>query len=101
MSPFHDLFFWLAVAGAAVFRLLAYPLRPLKGAAAGVFGGVFSAIVFTDPLIAHFNVNPDVYKVPLAAILTLVGELVMRLIVDIARDPSKGVALLNAWRGKK
>lgn len=100
MSPLHNWQFWIAVAGATAFRVLTSPIKPARVAIAGAFGGIFAAVIFTDPLLAYFNANPDTYKVAAAAVLTLTGESLMRLLMGIARDPAKGIDLFNKWRGK-
>lgn len=100
MSPFYNWQFWIAVAGATVFRILTSPLMPARIAIAGAFGGIFAAVIFTDPLLTYLNANPDTYKVAAAAVLTLTGESIMRLIMNVARDPAKGLDLFNKWRGK-
>ena len=100
MSPFHNWQFWLAVAGATAFRVLSSPVKPIRFAIAGAFGGIFAAVIFTDPILAYFNASPDTYKVAAAAILTLTGESIMRMIMGIAKDPTKGIELWKKWREK-
>ena len=101
MSPLHNWMFWAAVAGATIFRLLSQPLKPIRLAVVGAFGGVFAAVFFTDPVLAYFNASPDTYKAATAAMLTLTGESIMRLAITITQDPGKGIELWNKWRGAK
>jgi hypothetical protein len=100
MSPLHNWVFWIAVAGATLFRVLSQPVQPMRLAFAGAFGGVFAAVFFTDPILAYLNANPDTYKAAAAALLTLTGESIMRLLIIVSRDPAKGIELWKQWRGK-
>lgn len=99
MMPWHDWQFWFGVLGATAFRILSSPIRPLRIVVVGAFGGIFSAVIFTDPLVNYLNANPETYKVAVAALLTLTGESILRLLMLIARDPSKGIELWKDWRG--
>lgn len=99
MHPFHNWQFWAAVAGATAFRVLSSPIKPLRVALAGAFGGIFAAVIFTDPILTYLNAQPDTYKAAVAALLTLTGESLMRLVMIITRDPAKGIELWKSWKG--
>jgi peptidoglycan/LPS O-acetylase OafA/YrhL len=100
MSPFNNFMFWGAVAGAMAFRVLSSPVKPLRVVAIGAFGGLFSAVIFTNAIVTHFNLDPEVYSPVVAAVLTLTGESLLRWLMVIAKEPMKGIDLLKAWRGK-
>lgn len=99
--PNIDLAFWGSVLGATLFRVLSSSATSFRSVAAGVLGGVVAAIVFTDPILAYFNVPADTYRIGAAAILALTGESLMRIVVSTANDPVRLVALWKAWRGQK
>ena len=61
-----------------------------------VFIAVFSAYVFTDPVIAWLHMDPDTYKSAVAALVALSGEGIARLVISIANDPKKGIKPFQA-----
>lgn len=96
----HDLTFWLAVVGATVIKLFTSPYTSFWRALATVFAAVFSAYIFTDPVTLWLKLDPLTYTTPIAALLALTGEGVMRLLMSSANDPGKLLELFRQWRGK-
>lgn len=97
----HDLGFWLAVAGAAVFKLLTSPsLSPVR-ALATVTAALFAAIIFTDPVLNWLALDPLQYKTPIAALIALTGEGLLRSIVSITSSPEKLIDTFKAILGRK
>lgn len=79
--------FWIAVVGAAIFKVWTSKNRHTNLWGAGLTGAfaVFCPYVFTDPLL-HIMGWGDGYKIIVAALLTLTGEGVMRWIVNLTPD---------------
>lgn len=95
-----DIKFWIAVIGAAVVRVITSENHSLVRSGLTVMMAIFSAWVFTDSALAWFSLPPETYRNPMAALLALTGEGLMRLAISIVTDPAKGLDLWNKWRGK-
>lgn len=86
MSFFNsDYRFWLAVAGAALFKLLTSPWHSPTRALITVLAAVFSAWIFTD-LVLHVMSWPAVYREPVAALLALTGQGFMQWVIRTTPD---------------
>ena len=102
----HDSRFWGAVLGAVVVRLITSeydgPLysRLLRGFFTA-FAAVFSAVVFTKPVITFFSLPDDVWLIAVAALLALTGEGLMRMAIRATGDSKFFVSIIKAWRGGK
>ena len=102
----YDNAFWISVLGATVIKLAASnhegSVRTIiiKGAAQA-FTAVFVAMTFTEPLIAWLAVDPETYKIPVAVLLALTGESLVRLVTNIVPDdPKTLIEWYRVWRGK-
>lgn len=104
----HDKNFWFAVMGAALVKVLIvegftdkWPIAITK-ASLRIGAGVFTAIVFTDPVLDWNQLNPVVYKAPVAALLCILGHDLIRLVVNLIPQDWRGIKdIWNTWRGKK
>ena len=93
MNFFHfDYRFWVAVAGAAIFKLMTSPWHSPTRAIITVLAAVFSAWIFTDPVL-HFMDWPMAYREPVAALLALTGEGTMRWAIRVTPDK-----LIEYWK---
>lgn len=107
----HDFNFWLAVAGAAIVKMLTAifgtdPDRDWRAvavrAAVSAVVGIYIALIFTHPTLDHYSLDPEIYKVPVAASLTIVGESLMRMALALIPQDWKGVKdIWNTWRNGK
>lgn len=97
----HDIGFWLAVIGATLVKLLTSPYHSFLRAAVTVFAAVFAAYIFTEPTVKWLGLEPETYTTPVAALLALTGEGLMRLGMASSNDPGKLFELLRQWRGGK
>lgn len=90
---FTDLKFWIAIAGAALFKLLTSPWHSPTRAIMTVGAAVFAAWVFTDPVLHVMSWPPETYRNPVAALLALSGESFMRWVIMTTPDK-----LLSIWK---
>jgi hypothetical protein len=88
-----DYRFWIAVAGAAVFKLFTSPWHSPTRAVLTVCAAVFSAWVFTDPVLHFMSWPAETYRNPVAALLALSGESFMRWVITTTPDK-----LLSVWK---
>lgn len=93
MNSSFDYRFWVAIAGAALFKLLTSPWHSPTRALLTVSAAVFSAWVFTDPVLHFMSWPPDAYRIPVAALVTLTGEGTMRWAMRITPDK-----LIQTWK---
>ena len=92
--------FWFAVMGAAVAKLLmSEKLRWVQAISTSVVG-VFCAYVFTEPVADFLGWTKDGHIFALAAMLTIVGENLLRLVLDASASKTLLADLIRAWRGK-
>jgi hypothetical protein len=89
----NDHKFWIAVGGAALFKVMTSPHHSLTRAVMTVLAGVFSAWVFTDSLLDIMGWSPETYRLPAAALVTLTGEGAMRWLISLTPERA-----LEIWR---
>lgn len=88
--------FWLAIAGAILFKFATTKNLSLSQVIGTTFSAVFFAVIFTGPLLAWMGLPPSTYEPATAALLALFGEHIARLVLK-----SESVAeIIRAWRGK-
>jgi dolichol kinase len=93
----HDLYFWIAVAGAVFFKMFTSERRRSFAQTAGmVIAAVFFAWAFTGAVLHFFSLNPEIYEIPVAALVALTGENVARWIVS-----ATPIDVMKLWRGQK
>lgn len=95
----HDISFWISVAGATVIKVLTSPYHSFLRALLTVFAAVFAAYVFTDPVVHWLGLEPKTYTTPMAALLALTGEGLMRAIIAGGNDPWDMLTRWKKWRG--
>jgi hypothetical protein len=86
---------------AIIFRLLNETRLTIKSALLTVAGAVFVTIAITPAIVEYFAVTSEALQLAIAALAALTGELVLRIIIAITQDPSKGIELWNEFRGQK
>lgn len=96
-----DISFWAAAVGAALVKVITSENHSFFRSTLTVAMAVFSSWAFTNPALEWLHLPPDTYKVPMAALLALTGEGVMRFLISIANDPSKGLEFWTKWRSGK
>ena len=102
----HDNTFWWTVLGAVVVRLFtaeyegALPSRLFRGGFIA-FAAIFSAVTFTRPVVSFFDLPLDVWQIPVAALLALTGEGLMRIVIRATGDSKYFLSLIRAWKGGK
>lgn len=85
--------FWLAIAGATVFKLMTSPFYSLSRAIVTVVAAIFTAWVFTDAALDFLHLPAHTYREPVAAVLALMGEGSMRWLIHMT--PEK---FLQSWK---
>lgn len=99
-APFlREPMFWVATFGAAVFRTSTAEPRTNSVVVLTFGTAIFSAVVFTEPVVDYTRLSGG-WVFGAAAIVTLTGEHLMRLVMKVAKDPSFFLDLWNKWRGR-
>lgn len=96
----HDIAFWAAAIGAALVKLFTSQYQSLFRSIVTVAAAVFCAVTFTEAALDWFRLSADTYKVPMAALLALTGESLLRLILSFVDEPKRILDVIRAWRGK-
>jgi hypothetical protein len=89
--------FWIAIIGAAAFKVWTSKERhkSVWGAAATGAFALFCPYIFTDPLLSIMGWGEG-YKIIVAALLTLTGEGIMRWMVNLT--PDKAIAMWKEFK---
>lgn len=99
----HDNGFWGAVGVAVLIRVLTAEhkgsllVRIFKYATTVVLA-LASALVFVDPVLDFTGLPPDIYKVPVAVLIGITGESLIRMLINITW--ANIFEAVKAWRGK-
>lgn len=100
IAPFlREPMFWIATAGAATFRAVTAEPRTNSIVVFTFSTAIFSAVVFTEPVVDYARLSGG-YVFGAAAVVTLTGEHLMRLVIKWVQDPSALLDLWSKWRGK-
>ncbi|WP_113155953.1 hypothetical protein [Nitratireductor sp. OM-1] len=94
----HDLSFWAAVFGAALFKLATSPRLTWLRSLISVFAALFAAWVFTRPVLAFLNLDGDTYTIAVAVLAGLTGEGLMKWSIFAANNPKEAIEFLKVWR---
>ena len=70
--------FWIVVAAATVFKIMTSRNMSPGRVVATIVAAVLRSWAFTGAVIDFFSLNPDTYLIPVAALLALTGEGLMR-----------------------
>lgn len=95
----HDIYFWFAVFGAGFVRLVLQPMQGVFRTTVSFFVALTLAIIFTDSVVAYLNLDPNVYKNGVAALITLTGEGIARWVLGISNSPDKVLDFLKFFKG--
>jgi hypothetical protein len=74
----HDLYFWIAVTLAAIFKVRTSERRSAINVLFTLSASIFAATISTDAVLAWLELAPETYKVPAGCVIALTGEAVMR-----------------------
>lgn len=99
----HDLSVWFAIAGGTCIKLFTSPYQGILRAGITVMAAFFAPLVFAEPTVvwlSTWGASPDTTRIPVAVLWTLTGEGIMRLIIDVSKQPERLIELYKVWRGK-
>lgn len=96
----HDLSFWVAMFGASLFKLITSPRMTWFRSLATVFAAVFCAVIFTDPAIVWLGLDQKTYKIPVAVLIGLTGESLLKWLIFFINNPKEAAEIWKAWRLK-
>ncbi|MGK9084939.1 hypothetical protein KXR64_16685 [Brucella intermedia] len=94
----HDISFWLAVFGAALFKLATSPRMTWLRSIISVFAALFAAWVFTKPVLALLELDGNTYTIPVAVLAGLTGEGLMKWSIFAANNPKEAIEFLKVWK---
>lgn len=96
----QNIAFWITVLGASVVKLLLSPWHGVVPTLVSFAAAVFFAVVFTDPVLAYLNLNPEAYKIGAAAVVALTGEGIAKRVLGILADQNSTFSFIQLWRSK-
>jgi hypothetical protein len=102
----EEALFWIAVCTAISIRIIVSYDRQLPRltsflrASLSVIIGVFMAVTFTDAILDLRELDPDVWERPVAAVIAITGESIVRFSINfIPRNLKEVIELINAIGG--
>ena len=95
-----EITFWLAVIGATVVKVLTSPYHSLRRTSIMVFVAVFSAWIFTDPVVYRLGLDAVNYRNAIAALICLTAEGVVRAVIYGSNHPQELMDFWKKWRGQ-
>lgn len=96
----HDISVWVAVLLAAVFKLVTSPTMTWFRSLVSVSAALFGAWVFTNPVLFFMELDRDAYTIPVAVLLGLTGEGLMKWAIFAANNPKEALDFLRVWRAR-
>lgn len=101
-NPFQfDPAFLISALGATIIKIATSPYHSLFRSIVTVLAALFSAWAFTDAALTLLGLDPAIYRNPMAAVLALTGEGVMRFVIGLSANPEKALDLWRKVRGGK
>ena len=95
-----DPLFWATAIGAAFVRVFSAETVHWPRSLVTFLTAIFCAWLFTDACLHYLGISADVYEYPVAAVIAITAENLMRIFLIITSD-LKGIAsIIRAWRGK-
>lgn len=95
-----DLKIWITVTIAIIFKLITSESLSVIKAIATVISAVFCAWVFTEPVLMFFEMDKETYKLPMAAVLALTGEGIIRWLIKVSNNPNEIFETIRKLKGK-
>lgn len=89
-----------AILGAVIWKLATDAKATWKTMLITAFAAVFCALVFAPAVIEWAEISGKA-QAAIYALAALTGEHLMRLVLAIAQDPQRGLALWREFRGGK
>ena len=96
----HDIYFWIAVTLAALFKVMTSPRMSFVRSLVAIFAALFAAWVFTRPIMDLLTLDPHTYTIPVAVLSGLTGEGLMKWSIFAANNPKEALEFLKVWRGR-
>ncbi len=98
----EDLLFWAAVIGATVLKVATSAYQSILRVIVMVVAALFCALVFTDSVIDILGLSEETYRIPMAALLALMGESAIRMVLGWFENNQEILEkVIRAWRGHK
>lgn len=92
--------FWIVILGAAVVKMLITKTQSVFQAVTSMAAAIFMAWVFTDPVLSWLEWPAENYRNAVAAVLALLGDTLIRRLLEISKSPTAFADLLKLFRGK-
>ena len=80
---------WLAIVGAAIFKVVTSARLTVTQRLASFCAAVFFAWLLTDPTVHYLELDYERWGKVVAAVITLTGESFARVLMTAAADPLK------------
>ena len=94
----HDLYFWVTLIGAGIAKIL---MTKWNGTIATVMSftvGLFLGVVFHDPVLSFFKLDPNTYSYVVVVLIVLTGENLARWVMKNSNNPAE--FLINTIKDK-
>lgn len=96
----EDIKVWGFIILTILAKLLLSPTQSLVRAAATATTAILAAQVMTQPTLHRLGLDPDVYLILIACLWALIGENIIRRVLDFTSSETAIKDILDLWRGK-
>lgn len=97
---FEDLRLWGFIIATVIVKLLLSKVLSVWRAIATGASGILAALVMTEPTIHWLGIDESVYYILVACLWTIVGENLIRRVIDFSNSESAIEDLIKMWRGR-
>ena len=94
----HDIYFWLTLFAAGIVKILMTKWSGTVATLVSFTVGVFLGVVFHDPVLSFFKLDPNTYSYVVVVLIVLTGENLARWVMKNSSNPTD--LLINILKDK-
>jgi hypothetical protein len=92
---------FLAIAGGILLSIMfAMDGIVIRTVLINAFSGMFVAIIFHEPLISWLQINDEIYRYAVVALLATTGADLIRTLLSFIRNPGNYIEFFSIFKGK-
>lgn len=94
----HDIYFWLTLVVAGIVKILMTKWSGTVATLVSFTVGLFFGVVFHDPVLSFFKLDPNTYSYVVVVLIVLTGENLARWVMKNSSNPTD--FLINILKDK-
>lgn len=98
----HDIYFWITLLGAGIVKILMTKWTGTISTVTSFTVGLFLGVVFHDPVLSFFKLDPNTYSYVIVVLIVLTGENLARWVMKKSNNPSEYIinTIKDRMKGK-